>query len=541
MISHHPQRKENAMLKKFRKGRRRKGPEPTTRKAVIYARVSTQQQEREGFSIPAQLKLLREYAEAHNIVVEGEYVDVETAKQAGRSEFGNMVRFLRKNTTVRLVLTEKTDRLYRNIKDWVLIDDLDLEVHLVKEGGALSRDSRSSEKFMHGIRVLMAKNYIDNLSEEVRKGMLEKASQGMWPGIAPFGYRNFTKEDGRKDIAVESKQAPIVVKLFEWFATGRYSIKDLRTEARNAGIIAPRSRSCFTTSHIHKILRNRFYMGELEWSGKIFKGSHEPLVSVDLWNCVQDVLDGRNRTRPDGTGGGVLDFAFTGMIVCGHCGCAITAEIKKGKYIYYHCTGYRGNCREPYIPEKVLEERFADLLSRIRLDQEVHDLILKALRESYEVEKRDHDAAVKRLRGEMDRLQQRLERLYVDKLDETITDDFYRRMTAQWRDEIDRCQRDMNRHVEASSAYMEEGAALITLARKAHSLFTDAPPVEKRRLLSFVLSNCTWKHGELSAEYRHPFDLLAETAAQTATRASGPGAEKAKMLKWMPDEDSNLD
>ena len=84
------------------------------------------------------------------------------------------------------MLVEKTDRLYRNLKDWVTLDDLDLEIHFVKENVILSHDSRSSEKFIHGIKVLMAKNYIDNLSEETKKGMLEKAEQGIYPTVAPW-------------------------------------------------------------------------------------------------------------------------------------------------------------------------------------------------------------------------------------------------------------------------------------------------------------------------------------------------------------------
>ena len=98
-------------------------------------------------------------------------MDVETAKHAGREAFDDMVTFLREGQTFRVILVEKTDRLYRNIKDWVTLDDLDVEIPFVKENVVLSRDSRSAETFMHGIKVLMAKNYIDNLSEETRKGM----------------------------------------------------------------------------------------------------------------------------------------------------------------------------------------------------------------------------------------------------------------------------------------------------------------------------------------------------------------------------------
>ena len=133
----------------------------------------------EGFSIQAQLKLLKEYAAVQGFVVAQEFVDVETAKQTGRTAFGEMVAYLRAHPAVRVMLVEKTNRLYRNLKDWVTVDELNVEVHLPKEGVVLSRESRSSEKFMHGIKVLMAKNYIDNLSEETWKGMVEKAEQGL--------------------------------------------------------------------------------------------------------------------------------------------------------------------------------------------------------------------------------------------------------------------------------------------------------------------------------------------------------------------------
>jgi DNA invertase Pin-like site-specific DNA recombinase len=158
--------------------------------AVLYARVSSKDQEREGFSIPAQQKLLREYARTHGLIVLREFVDVETAKQAGRGAFGEMLTFLKAHADCGIILVEKTDRLYRNIKDWITVDELDLAVHFVKEGAVISKESRSSEKFMHGIKVLMAKNYVDNLSEEVKKGLLEKAEQGHWPTVAHIGYVN---------------------------------------------------------------------------------------------------------------------------------------------------------------------------------------------------------------------------------------------------------------------------------------------------------------------------------------------------------------
>jgi site-specific DNA recombinase len=157
-------------------------------RAVLYARVSSKDQEREGFSIPAQRKLLHQYAREQHLTIVHEFVDVETAKHSGRGGFGEMIAALKADTSCRTILVEKTDRLYRNIKDWMTVDDLDVAIHFVKENAVVSRTSRSSDKFLHGIKVLMAKNYVDNLSEEVKKGLLEKAEQGHWPTKAPVGY-----------------------------------------------------------------------------------------------------------------------------------------------------------------------------------------------------------------------------------------------------------------------------------------------------------------------------------------------------------------
>jgi site-specific DNA recombinase len=119
---------------------------PTCKQAVIYARVSSKEQEKEGFSIPAQLKLLKEYSAANGFAVAQEYIDIETAKQTGRAAFGEMVAYLRAHPSVRVMLVEKTDRLYRNLKDWVTVDELDVEMTSPRKAWCCraSRDRRKS-------------------------------------------------------------------------------------------------------------------------------------------------------------------------------------------------------------------------------------------------------------------------------------------------------------------------------------------------------------------------------------------------------------
>jgi site-specific DNA recombinase len=501
------------------------------RKAVLYARVSSKEQEKEGFSIPAQLKLLKDYAAAQGFAVAKEYVDMETAKQTGRTALGEMIAHLKAQPSIRVLLVEKTDRLYRNLKDWVTVDDLEVEIHFVKEGVVLSRGSRSSEKFMHGIKVLMAKNYIDNLSEEARKGMQEKAEQGIWPTVAPLGYRNVAGADGKKIIQPDPESAPIISRLFEWYATGTLSLKAAAQKAKAAGLVYRKSGTPVPVSTVHATLRNRLYKGEFEWNGRFYLCKHQPLVTRDLWERVQGVLDGRHAKKHRRV---KHDFAFSGLIACGHCGCSIVGEIKKQRYVYYHCTGYRGRCEEPYVREEIIGQQFSQLLGRLTFDEEVLAWVRDALRASHADEKREHEAAIGRLRAEYDRLQARVHAMYVDKLDGKVDGAFFERMSAEWRADQDRCLREIERHQAADQSYLEEGVRLLELARNAQRLFEKQNPREKRRLLNFVVSNCPWKGGELVSTLRQPFDLLAKTTAIAAQAATGDGPNLAKNEIWLP-------
>jgi site-specific DNA recombinase len=513
-------------------------PADSARKqAVIYARVSSKEQEKEGFSIPAQLKLLKEYASANGFAVAEEYIDVETAKQTGRAAFGEMVAYLKAHPSVRVMLVEKTDRLYRNLKDWVTVDELNVEMHFPKEGVVLSRESRSSEKFMHGIKVLMAKNYIDNLSEEARKGMQEKAEQGIWPTKTPLGYRNITGPDGKKIIAVDPALSPIVAQMFEWYSRGDISLKEAARKAHAAGLLYPKSGAKVPVSTVHTILRNRLYTGWFEWNGKLIQGKHEALVPVELWERVQGVLDGRFAKKAKR---GRHDFPFSGLIACHACGCAVVGEIKKQRYVYYHCTGYadkcQGNpasCRRKYVREEALEARFTELLGRLKFDDEVLEWVRDALHASHADERREHEEAIRRHQAEYNRLNDRIHAMYVDKLDGLVEAAFFEKMSNQWREEQSRCQREIERHQNANKSYLDEGIALLELARNAQRLFAKQEPREKRRLLNFVLSNCTWEDGEVVATFREPFDMLAETAANSSRLESGVTLKAAKTEIWL--------
>jgi site-specific DNA recombinase len=451
---------------------------------------------------------------------------------------GSRSQYLKKHSEIRAILVEKTDRLYRNLKDWVTLDEFDVEIHLVKEGVVLSRQSRSSEKFMHGIKVLMAKNYIDNLSEEARKGMQEKAEQGLWPTIAPLGYKNIPGPDGKKIIDIDPVVGPVIAEMFGWYATNTYSLRDLAEEARSAGLASRVTGGPVPTSKIHTILRNPLYYGAVLWKGQFYPGRHRPLITRELFDRVQKILEQRNQSK---LRRGPRNFAFSGLMNCGHCGCALVGEIQKGRYIYYHCTGYKGKCDEPYVREEVIQEKFTALLGRLNFAEPIHQWIVDGLRQSHADERKEHDEAVKRLQIEYDRLTQRLSAMYVDKLDGRIDSTMYDKMSSDWRNEQDRCLREISSHQSAEQSYMDEGVTLLTIARDAQRLFQKQAPAEKRRLLNFVLSNSTWCEGKLTATFRQPFDMIANMRDVPPDDGGGSEPGNGSRSVWWARQDSNLE
>ncbi|WP_246684802.1 zinc ribbon domain-containing protein [Mesorhizobium sp. B2-7-1] len=226
------------------------------------------------------------------------------------------------------------------------------------------------------------------------------------------------------------------------------------------------------------------------------------------------------------------------LALAGGLGAAImfVAEIKKGKYVYYHCTGHTkgrggyGDCRRKYVREEVLDQEFADLLDRLHFDEEILEWVKAALMASRADERREHEQAIHRCRVEYKRLEDRLHAMYLDKLDGRIDNAFYDRMSAQWRTEQTRLLREIERHGSAEESYMEDGIRLLELAHNASRLSVKQPVHEKKRLLNLVLPNCQWHKGEGHAIFRQPFDPLAETVAsgaatsaqQTALPTGGP-------------------
>jgi site-specific DNA recombinase len=370
---------------------------------VIYARVSTKEQQEEGFSIPAQLKAIRALCEKEGLSPVAEFIEAESAGKAGRSRFGAMLDFFREHREVRVVVAHKLDRLYRNFAD---------QVHLEEELGVRARyvvgdmpDSPQGQ-LLRDVQLSVAKFYLGNLGEEVKKGTAEKVAQGGWPNGAPIGYLN---DRTTRTIVPDPVRAPLVRHAFERYASGIVSLRDLANELHSMGLDHVRSGLKVYPSGLYAMLRNPVYCGQVRFKGAIYPGTHKPLVSPELFQRVQSTFKPNRNGNKERT----HLFALRDFLYCGECGCKITAERQKG-HVYYRCTHGKGRevCTErAYTREERLLEQMERILGTIEIAPKVLAGLVKESRlldeqagSGYEEEREGLERAIAENRAKTDRL-----------------------------------------------------------------------------------------------------------------------------------------
>lgn len=502
------------------------------RPCVVYARVSTTEQREEGYSLDAQLALLREYAQKNGFMIQGEYLDADSGAKQGRTVFGRMAEDVEKLGPECAIVCEKTDRLYRNFADMVKVDELGVELHFVKENIVVGPNSRSNDKFIHSIKVCLAKHFSDNLREEVKKGMTEKARQGIFPSMAPIGYLN-TTSGHRKVITPDPQMAPLVRQVFEAYAGKQVSIDGAASLAKRIGL-RTRSGKPYARASIARMLENPVYMGIVRWNGEDYPGIHEPIVSTQLFFEVQSVMNGRT-TRSGFTVS--HEFAYRGLMTCAHCGCSITAEIKKGKYIYYRCTGMRDKkCPGmKMVREEVLTEQFASLLQGLVLSPENLEALKIALKESLADEAEMRRANMERIASESAVLRAKLERMYLDRMEDRVSEDVYQSLRSKLQSELAGYTVQIEALDRTETSYYDLGLRLLELAQTAPLRFIHADCATRHSILLELLERAELQDRKVQVWLKNPFDTLLQRNVERL--AQGP--EIALEEDWYSRRDSN--
>ena len=484
-------------------------------KAVIYCRVSSKEQEETGYSLPAQEKFLKEYAKNNGFIIVKVFSISESASgKYQRKIFTEMMNYVKKNN-IKVIICEKTDRLTRNLKDAVLINDWLNEderrqVHLVKDSLILNKNSRSQEKLNWNIRIVFAQNYIDNLSEEVKKGQAEKIREGQLPTKPPLGYKTIG-EKGHKIHIIDEEKAPFVRKMFEYYATGEYSLNKLVQKMYDEGF-RTRGGNKLVKSRLGSILSDPFYCGKIRWNNEIHKGDQEPLISKELFDKVQNILN--SKTTPKYRKHFPL---FKGLIRCSKCNGVITWYTKKGHWYGEH-SKYK-NC--PVNPHKSfrqeeLEKEILPYLNKITIkNQRLAEWIKKALQESHQDEVEYHNKSLEELNHRYEQIQKRLNALYDDKLDGNITPEFYEEKFKQYTEEKEEILASIEMQSSAQTKYFELGISILELSQRAKEIYQKAEIEEKRRLLKLIFSNFYLEEGKLKINYSKPFEVLANAVSVT--------------------------
>ena len=345
----------------------------------------------------------------------------------------------------------------------------------------------------------------------------------------------WTVTAGKRIVVPDSETAPTIIDLYERFATGQYSLKALVAELRAEGVTLRGRR--IPKSLVHQILRNRLYMGEFDWDGVTYKGNHEPLVSRECWERVQELLDRRAATKARKV---KHNFAFSGLVHCGHCGCLLVGELKKGRYVYYHCTGNRGKCPEPYTRQEVLSQEFMSILREFVIPQPVLDWLADTVVESDRTEQAARERTAKRLWADHERLNARIETMYLDKLDGRITAEFLDQRSAAWRGEQETILRKINVVQSSAPAAVEVAVDAMRFTSRACELFDQQSSSEQRRLLQLLIKNAAWQDGQLRTTLFEPFEILRHSNRESNRKEKEISGAGRDLEIWLPKWDSNL-
>lgn len=486
-------------------------------KAIVLARVSTKEQEETGHSLPAQIDSLRKYAEKKGFEITKEFCFSESAGPKIRKKFEEVIEHIRANN-IKVLLCENVDRATRNFKDAVDLDEMrkneGLEIHFVKDGFFINKDATGNQMFMWEAKVFLAKQYLNRLSDDVKRSIWAKFDNHEWAGKAPRGYRNFTTLENRQDIEPDEHDAPLIVKMFETYATGNSSHKQLRKMIFEYGLKSTNGKM-LSISMVAHILQNPFYYGLMVCKGKTNTHKYKPLISKDLFDKCQDVRMSYNKKPFQYS---ALPFIFRGLIKCAKCGCGISPEIKTKKsgltFIYYSCTNYRKECERVYVPESILLKPVYEVLQGLQMPDERIQEITEGLRSMGQSEAGFHKFHMTNLKKEYDLIEDRISKMYDDRLDGRITDEMYDKKLKEYKERQSAILTEMHIHSDADEEFYLTANTVLNIAKRALEIFKGSEVHEKRQFLNFLLQNCQLEGKNLMFSMRYPFDRILATSNQ---------------------------
>jgi len=489
-------------------------------KYFLYARKSSESEDRQVASIESQINELRKVAKRENLNIVDILSESQSAKAPGRPIFNKMVERIN-GGEAQGIICWKLDRLARNPVDGGSISWM-LQQGVIRHVQTHERSHYPTDNvLMMAVELGMANQFIRDLSENTKRGLKTKAERGWFPGFAPIGYaHNSLKRKGEKEIIKDDERFYLIRKIFDLILTGSYNPPQILEKANKEWGLKMQNGNQMYKSTIYRILTNPFYCGTFEYpkeSGNWYKGKHDPIITEEEFDKVQLFLGRKGKPRPKNH-----VFDFTGIIKCGECGAMITAEekIKRQKngnihqYVYYHCTKRKNpDCSQKCIEQKELEKQVVDILERIEIPASFYDWAMKQLREENKEESKDRNKILGNQQKAYNDCVKEIDGLISMRAKGELDEENYKRKMTCLNDEKIRLQEllyDLDTRV---NKWVEKAEQVFTFARDAKTRFETGTAEDKRLILANLGSNLLLKDKTISISIQKPL-LLIDKAAE---------------------------
>ena len=532
----------------------------------IYCRKSTDDKGKQVQSIEDQERILRALAKEKGLKVVEIFKESRSAKAPGRPIFDSMINRIKTGEASTLVVW-RLNRLARNPICGGMISWM-LQQSTIQRIVTPEREYHPTDNvLMMNVEFGMANQFVLDLGKSAVRGMRSKCEKGWFPARAPMGYLNFNQcEQGKRYIVKDEERFELVKKMWKLMLTGQYSLQKICNIANDKwGFRTRKTRSSggvkLAISTLYQVFTNPFYYGEFDWNEETYQGKHEPMITRDEFDRVQSLLGKKGKPRVT-----KADFAYTGLIECGECGCSITAE-KKHKYIkstnstksytYYHCTHKKKDykCKQRSIEKKKLEERFNHFLDNMTIEEEFIDWIIDYLYVFNQNEVQDRITISDSLKKKITDCETKLDKLLELKISDLITDEEFKTkkesLTKEKNDSIAQLENVSLRQ----DSWIESTEKACNFIRSIKTKFNEGLNEDKRLILSILGSNFVLKDGILTLQANGIFKYLEKGIEQTKDLALKLESAKGRLQKekslgnlgnknlvsiWCPGKESNL-
>ena len=500
-----------------------------TKKFFLYARKSTDEPERQVLSIEAQLFELQEYARKEGLHIVREFVESKTAKEPGRDIFNDMIARIEEGEAEGIVAWHP-DRLARNSIDGGRV------IYLIDTGKISTLkfptfwfDSTPQGKFMLSIAFGQSKYYVDNLSENIRRGIRQKLRNGIWPAYAPLGYVN---DKEKRCIVVDKPKAKLIKKAFELYASGEYPLSEIRKKINIAGLVGKKGK-LLSVSNYQYMLKNPIYYGVIRYGGELYDGKHEPIITKKLFDSVQEVM--KRKSKPKGRR--LKYYVYRGFFRCGECGCFITTETQKG-HNYLRCTKRKNPCTQRYVREEIITSLGKEEIKKVSLSTAWVEACVENLEKERTEIFQAESSFVLKLRNELVEIEQKLDSLLDLQLSGALSQEEYiAKKTKLLNQKID-ISENLTASTQKSDNRFEPLINFLKATNQAEKIALQENPERIRDFLKKIGSNHLVRDRALALSLKKPWRVAQKWHSVSRSYSLAP-AVSGKSENWRRVWDSN--